>query len=109
MLELGCGAGYDSEALIAAGIDLVPTDASAALGRVASERIGLPVRVMRFDELDEAGAFDGVWANACLLHAPFEALPGIVARIFRALRTGGVFFASFKAGQGGDRDQLGRY
>jgi SAM-dependent methyltransferase len=109
VLELGCGAGFDSEVLLAAGIDVRATDASAALARVASERIGAPVQVMRFDELNEADAFDGVWANACLLHAPSEALPGLFARVYRALRSGGVFFSSFKGGAGGDRDQLGRY
>jgi SAM-dependent methyltransferase len=109
VLELGCGGGRDSVALIAAGFQVTPTDGSAGLAAVAEKLLGLPVRVMRFDDLEEVAAYDGVWANACLLHAPAEALPEILARVRRALKPGGRFFASYKSGQGGDRDSLGRY
>ena len=50
-----------------------------------------------------------VWANACLLHVPRTALPGILARIHRALKPGGLFYASFKAGTAEGRDRFGRY
>lgn len=109
VLELGCGAGFDSESLLAAGFDVTATDASSKLAAIASARIGRPVRVMRSDELPEAGAYDGVWANACLLHVPVAALPDILMRIFNSLRPGGVFFASFKSGEGEGRDGLGRF
>ncbi len=33
----------------------------------------------------------------------------MLARVRRALRPGGRFFASFKLGDGGDRDKFGRY
>lgn len=36
-------------------------------------------------------------------------LPDILARVRQALRPGGVFVASFKAGSGEGHDQLGRY
>ena len=109
VLELGCGAGLDAEAILARGFALTPTDGSAGLAALAEARLGRPVSIMRFDELDAEKAFDGVWANACLLHAPEAALPGILARIRRALKPGGWFEASFKAGDGGGRDSLGRY
>lgn len=109
VLELGCGAGYDSEALLAAGFEVTATDGARELAVIASRRIGRPVRVMRFDEIDAADAFDGVWANACLLHVPTASLAGVLARIYLALRVGGVFFASFKAGDGEGRDGLGRF
>ena len=54
-------------------------------------------------------AFDGVWANACLLHVPRTALPGILAKVQRALRPGGVFYASYKAGEAEGRDRFGRF
>jgi hypothetical protein len=44
------------------------------------------------------------------LHVPREELTGILRRIPRALKRGGVFYASFKIGDGDDgRDKLGRY
>ena len=49
-----------------------------------------------------------MWAHACLLHAARADLPGILARIHRALSSGGWHFASFKLGDGEGRDLLGR-
>lgn len=109
ILELGCGGGQDAAAMIAAGFDVTPTDGSAGLAREAEKRLGRPVRVMKFAELDEVAAYDGVWANACLLHVPEDGLADVLGRIHRALKPGGRFYAGFKAGDGGGRDSLGRY
>jgi len=109
ILELGCGAGQDAELMTAAGFEVTPTDGSAGLAAEAEARLGRPVRVMRFEELDETAAYDGVWANACLLHVPEDGLADVLARIHRALKPGGRFHTGFKAGDGGGRDSLGRY
>jgi len=109
ILELGCGGGQDSAAMLARGFDVVPSDGSPELAAEAGRRLGIPVRVLLFEDLDEVEAYDGVWAHASLLHVPRASLPGILARIRRALRPGGVFFASFKAGEAEGRDRFGRY
>lgn len=109
VLELGCGGGHDSVELLARGLDLVPTDGSPELAEQASARLGIPVPVLLFDNLDARDAFDGVWANACLLHVPRSALPGIIEHIHAALKPDGVFYASFKAGTEEGRDRFGRY
>lgn len=109
VLELGCGGGQDAAVMLAAGLALTPTDGSPGLARQAEERLGVPVRLMRFDELDEHGLYDGVWANACLLHVPTAALPDVLTRIWRSLKPGGIFAASYKSGTGDDRDSLGRF
>ncbi len=109
ILELGCGGGQDSEEMLRRGFDVVPTDGSPELARQAERRLGLRVGVLLFEDLQEVAAYDGVWAHACLLHAPRPALPGIMDRIHAALRPGGVFYASFKAGETEGRDSLGRY
>jgi SAM-dependent methyltransferase len=109
VLELGCGGGQDSAALLALGLDVTPTDGSPELAAEAQKRLGRPVSVLLFEDLAADAAFDGVWANACLLHVPRPALPGILARVHRALRPGGAFYASFKAGAAEGRDRFGRY
>ena len=109
VLELGCGDGKDSEAMIRSGFDVTPSDGSIALARVAEARLGRPVKIMRFEDLDEQAAYDGVWANACLLHVPEDRLADVLAKVHAALRHGGRFYASFKQGDGGGRDALGRY
>ncbi len=62
-----------------------------------------------FHDLDEVEAYDGVWANACLLHVPRPELADVLARIWRALKPAGYFFASYKEGDGDGRDTLNRY
>ena len=109
ILQLGCGGGQDAAYMLSRGFDVTPTDGSAELAKEAEERIGRSVRIMRFETLDDTGAFDGVWAEASLLHAPRSTLPAIFDRILRALKTNGIFHASFKAGEAEGHDKFGRY
>lgn len=109
IFELGCGGGQDSEAMLARGFDVTPTDGTPEIAREAEKRLGQPVRVLLFDDLDETERFDGIWANACLLHVPRQDLPRILGRIHKALKPGGIFYASFKAGSQEGRDAFQRY
>lgn len=109
ILELGCGGGQDSEAMLAKGFDVTPTDGIPEIALVAEKRLGRKVRVLLFNDLDEFERYDGIWANACLLHVPRNELQPIISRIHAALKAGGVFFASFKAGTAEGRDAFQRY
>lgn len=109
ILELGCGGGRDAQALLNLGFDVTATDGSPAMARLAAERLGRPVAVMRFDDLRDIERYDAVWANASLLHVPRAALSDVLAKVFGALKPGGLHFASYKAGSAPGRDGLGRY
>jgi SAM-dependent methyltransferase len=109
ILELGCGAGSDSQEMLARGYDVTPSDGSPELAEVASRRLGRPVKTLLFHDLDAVEAYDGVWANACLLHVPRAELAQVLALIRRALKGGGSFYASYKTGEGDGRDTLNRY
>lgn len=109
ILELGCGGGRDSEAMIAAGFNVHPTDGVPEIAAKAERRLQRPVRVMRFDQIDATEGYDAVWANASLLHVPRAALPTVLAAIARTLKPGGWHFANFKAGGVEGRDRFGRY
>ncbi|SDS28608.1 class I SAM-dependent methyltransferase [Bradyrhizobium canariense] len=109
ILELGCGAGNHSAVMLEAGFQVHATDGSPEMAEIASRRLGHPVEAMLFHELNVHEAYDGVWASACLLHAPRDELAGILSRIHRALKPAGVLYASFKIGGGDGRDKLGRY
>ncbi len=100
ILELGCGAGNHAGEILAAGFRLRATDGSPEMAAIASQRLRHPVDTMRFDQLDEHEAHDGVWASACLLHVPRDELAGVLARVHRALNADGVFYASYKIGHG---------
>ena len=109
ILELGCGAGGDSAEMLARGYDVTPTDGSPEMADVASRRLGHAVKTLLFHEIDAIEAYDGVWANACLLHVPRDQLANVIALIRRALRPHGAFYASYKSGDGDGRDTLDRY
>lgn len=108
VLELGCGGGRDADHIRRRGFVVDATDGTPALVRRANEAFDLGARVMAFHELDAEARYAGVWAHASLLHCPREALPDVLARIFRALLPGGWFFSSYKLGDGEGRDLLGR-
>jgi len=108
ILELGCGGGRDAAEMLRRGFDVVPTDGVAAMAQKAAERLGMPVAVLRFDELTAVAEFDAVWAHASLLHVPRAGLGDVLAAIHRALKPGGLHFACYKTGDGEARDRLGR-
>lgn len=98
VLDLGCGSGRDSAAMMRMGFDVVPVDGSEGMCRVASENLGIPVRHLLFEDLDYVDEFDGVWACASLLHVPSVNLPRAFSLVSRALKEDGVLFACFKKG-----------
>jgi SAM-dependent methyltransferase len=108
VLDAGCGSGRDALAFSQAGYAVTAFDGSAELARLASANTGLPVRHMTFAGMAWDAAFDGVWACATLLHLPLAELPAAFAGIARAMKPGGVFYASFKEGDG-ERFARGRH
>lgn len=51
--------------------------------------------------------FDGIWCCASLLHVPAAELPDVMRRLADALKPGGVWYVSFKYGDG-EREVDGR-
>jgi SAM-dependent methyltransferase len=80
---------------------------SRRLATLAEACCGLRVERLRFQDIDWCQRFDGIWACASLLHVPMVELPNVLQRLSRALRSGGVLYASFKYGHG-ERDSGGR-
>ena len=109
VLDLGCGGAIDAAAMLDCGLMVDATEGSPSLAAVASERLGQKVSVMRFDELDAVEAYDAVWASASLIHVPRAALSSVLARIYAALKPGGIHFATYKSGGIEGRDSVGRY
>lgn len=95
--------------MLAAGFDVMATDGSPELARKPKSASGRPVKVLLFEDIDFTADFDAVWANACLLHAPKPSLPAILGKVHAALKTDGVFYASFKTGADEGYDRFGRY
>lgn len=109
ILELGCGGGLDAQYMLERGFDVDATDGTVEIAAQAETRLGRPVKVMRFDELDAVAEYDAVVASASLLHVPRTDLPDVIGRIWTALKAGGWHLASYKGGGAEGRDGFGRY
>lgn len=108
VLDLGCGPGTASAFLRAAGHDPDPVDASPTMVKMANERHHINARLATFDDIDVVAAYDGVWANFSLLHAPRAEFPRHLAALHCALKSGGLFHLGMKTGTGEARDGLDR-
>lgn len=108
ILDAGCGSGRDSKFFINQGFNVTAIDGSSEMCLVASKYTGLKVECIRFDEMEFNSRFDGIWACASLLHIEKKELPYILCRFHKALKPGGVMYASFKYGNR-EEYRLGRF
>lgn len=108
LLDAGCGSGRDGKAFLAQGYRVCAFDASPALTEMAATLMGQDVTTRTFNQVDEVACYDGIWACASLLHLPEQALPEALGRLWTALKPNGVFYVSFKLGEG-ERTHNGRH
>lgn len=100
ILDAGCGSGRDSRYFMDKGFKIHAIDASTELARRASDFIGQAVEATRFEDFQSNVQFDGIWACASLLHTTPEQLPETILHLSSFLHSGGIFYMSFKYGQG---------
>ena len=96
ILDFGCGSGRDTKYFLEKGYQVVATDGSAELCRLASSFTGIKVKEMLFQELDEIGEYDGIWACSSILHLPKQELLPVIRKMCIALKDNGVIYTSFK-------------
>jgi len=108
ILDAGSGSGRDALAFLQQGYAVEAFDASPELARLASLHAGIPVKVMRFQDVDDTARFDAIWACASLLHVPEREQAEAWRRLWRALKPGGVVYASYKLGITERVDEAGR-
>lgn len=98
ILDAGCGSGRDSRYFLDQGYQVSAFDASTAMIELASRLTGLEITHQTFQEMKGEAIFDGIWAQASLLHVPYEETPDVYSKINHALKPGGIFFGSYKYG-----------
>jgi ubiquinone/menaquinone biosynthesis C-methylase UbiE len=100
VLDLGCGNGRDAEWFASRGFEMTLFDLSDDLLAFAKKRVP-SATILQGDMTDipfELGSFEGVWANASLLHLTKEELKAVLQTIYKIIVPGGILFASFKKG-----------
>ena len=96
ILDFGCGSGRDTKYFLEKGYQVAAIDGSAELCRLAGNFTGIKVKEMLFQELDEIGVYDGIWACSSILHLPKQELLPVIQKMCIALKDNGVIYTSFK-------------
>ncbi|GEP40047.1 hypothetical protein NPS01_37100 [Nocardioides psychrotolerans] len=107
VLEIGSGSGRDARALEAHGISVRRTDITPAfVDALRADGVEADLLDPLTDDLRDPSRpgvpepYDGVWANACLLHVARADLPLVLTRLAAATRPGGSVRLSLKEGDG---------
>ena len=98
ILDFGCGSGRDTKYFLKRGFHVEAIDGSEKLCKIASEYTGIEVKKMLFQELNEQGQYDGIWACSSILHLPKKELNLVFGRMTTALKARGILYTSFKYG-----------
>ncbi len=99
VLEIGSGGGRDARALEERGVRVRRTDITPAFVDLLRSQ-GHEADLLDPLVEDLGGPYDGVWANASLLHVDRADLPTVLLRLAGATRPGGVLALSVKEGDG---------
>ncbi|MEQ8693798.1 MAG: class I SAM-dependent methyltransferase [Gammaproteobacteria bacterium] len=109
ILDAGCGTGRDSKAFTDLGYFVTAFDASRSMVELCQRHHSFPIYHTTFDKFYCDTTFDGIWACASLLHCDEATFSPSLENLARFLRSGGILFASFVAGNGGRQSKDGRY
>lgn len=108
ILDAGSGSGRDSRYFKEKGYRVKAIDYCPRFVEQTEAFAGVDSEVLSFQELNYCEEFDAIWACASLLHINSQELPDVLQRLFRALKTSGVFYMSFKYGDY-EGDRQGRW
>jgi SAM-dependent methyltransferase len=101
ILDLGCGPGRDLVAFKTAGHEAIGLDATPAFVEMAQKASGCEVWQQTFLELNLPDQFfDGIFANASLLHVPEKEMGRVLQDLGRSLVPGGAIVMSLARGEG---------
>lgn len=98
ILDAGCGVGRDSRYFQSQGYDVVAFDGSLEMVKFASNLLGKDALHLLFQDMNFSSEFNAVWANASLLHVPYENLREVIEGFHKALLPSGILYACFKYG-----------
>lgn len=107
VLEIGSGSGRDARLLEQRGLSVRRTDVTPAfVDALRADGVAADLLDPLTDDLTDPGEptepqpYDGVWANACLLHVARADLPLVLTRLAAVTRPSGLFRLSLKEGDG---------
>ncbi len=101
ILDFGCGPGRDLVTFRTGGHEAIGLDATPAFVTMAQQASGCDVWQQNFLNLDlPAQFFDGIFANASLLHVPQVEMARVLGDLQRSLVPNGAIVMSLARGNG---------
>lgn len=109
IIDVGAGSGRDIKFFLKCGFVVEGIDASAELCKLASDYTGISVKCCTMQEWRPEKKYNGIWANASLLHLPLEDINIFIQQLPEKLSDEGVMYLSFKENLCEGIDEFGRY
>lgn len=109
IIDIGAGSGRDILYFMSKGYQVEGIDAALEMCRLASEYTGVPLICCKIQEWVPDKKYDGIWANASLLHLSLEEVEEFILRVDGLLENQGVVYISLKSGIETGIDVTGRY
>lgn len=109
IIDIGAGSGRDIKYFKDRGYAVEGIDASEEMCRLATDYSGAKVLCERIQDWHPKEKYDGIWANASLLHLSFNEIDEFVRRASDYLKPNGVFYISMKKGIQTGCDNNGRF
>ncbi|OGD83816.1 hypothetical protein A2165_03095 [Candidatus Curtissbacteria bacterium RBG_13_40_7] len=102
VLDLGCGSGIQSKQLFQKGLEVIGLDLSPEMIREAEKNV--PKAKFIVGDMTKMAfpkeSFDGVFAQASLLHIPKELIPKVLRLVHRILKKNCILYIAVKEGVG---------
>ena len=98
ILDVGCGAGVKSKYLVGKGLNVTGIDFSEKLIEIAKREVpGAQFHVLDMKDVNNLGIqFDGVFAQASLLHIPKKEISTVLKELLSCLASGGYLYVAVK-------------
>lgn len=98
VLDVGCGSGVKSKILTAEGMHVTGIDFSEKMLEIARRRVpNADFQLVDLYDLSRVDKkFDGIFAQAVLLHVPKKDIRGVIHSLKEKLLPGGYFYAAVK-------------
>ncbi len=107
ILDVGCGAGVKSKYLTGKGLNVTGIDFSEKLIEIAKREVpGAQFHVMDMKDVSNLGIkFDGIFAQASLLHIPKKEISDVLKGLLLCLISGGYLYVAVKGTRPDGKDE----
>lgn len=102
ILDAGCGSGRDAKVFSACGLKVIGIDFSEKMLEIA-KKTAPEAEFCLMDLVSISfpkSSFEGIWANASLLHIAKDKIPSVLKSFYSILKPKGILYVRVKKGEG---------